>query len=152
MSMMPQYTSSFLGAAPQAQMDTSQQINAETFDEEAFARAFDEAAQAEMELLEPEQETLEPEPQIRIGADLISHPNTQETFDQSRENDEMARTAGQLLNSVSGDTSEKFQNSTFLQLMRQLRDKQVVVDGDKIRPADSGPAGNDEGLHESVRP
>lgn len=46
--------------------------------------------------------------------------------------DEMAATAGHLLESVADNTSEKFQNSQFLGLMRRLRDREVRVDDDKI--------------------
>jgi len=44
----------------------------------------------------------------------------------------MAATAGKLLNSVADNTSEKFQNSQFLELMRRLRDHEVRVEEDKI--------------------
>lgn len=46
--------------------------------------------------------------------------------------DELARTAGQLLENVKGDQSRKFQESNFFSLMRQLRDKEVRVEGDKF--------------------
>ena len=46
--------------------------------------------------------------------------------------DELARTAGQLLENVKGDQSRKFQESSFLSLMRQLRDREVRVEGDKF--------------------
>jgi len=45
---------------------------------------------------------------------------------------ELAATAAELLDRVSGDTSRKFQESSFLALMRRLRDGEVVVDGDKM--------------------
>jgi hypothetical protein len=52
---------------------------------------------------------------------------------QPRHNDdEMAETAGRLLERVSDNTSEKFQNSQFLSLMRRLRDREVRVEGDKM--------------------
>jgi len=44
--------------------------------------------------------------------------------------EELARTAGALLDSVSHDTSQKFQESVFLQLMRRIRDKEVRVEGE----------------------
>ena len=53
----------------------------------------------------------------------------------AQESDDLARTAGQLLNSVKDNDSDKFQNSVFLQLMCQLRDKEVVLEGDQIKPA-----------------
>lgn len=46
--------------------------------------------------------------------------------------DEMAETAGRLLERVANNTSEKFQNSQFLELMRRLRDREVRVEEDKI--------------------
>lgn len=48
------------------------------------------------------------------------------------ENDELARTASELLDKVQDNRSEKFQNSAFLTLMRRLRDHEVKVDGDKM--------------------
>lgn len=50
----------------------------------------------------------------------------------NNDDEELARTAGQLVESVSHDTSQKFVQSRFLALMRQLRDHEVRVDGDKI--------------------
>lgn len=46
--------------------------------------------------------------------------------------DELSRTAGELLDRVSHDTSKKFQESNFLALMRRLRDREVRVEGDKM--------------------
>ena len=48
------------------------------------------------------------------------------------EAEELARTAGQLLDKLKHEKSEKFQQSNFLSLMRQLRDKEVRVEGEKI--------------------
>jgi hypothetical protein len=46
---------------------------------------------------------------------------------QMNDEDEMAATAGRLLERVADNTSEKFQNSQFLELMRRLRDRYVRV-------------------------
>jgi hypothetical protein len=51
---------------------------------------------------------------------------------QMNDEDEMAATAGRLLERVADNTSEKFQNSQFLELMRRLRDREVRVEEDKI--------------------
>lgn len=48
------------------------------------------------------------------------------------DDEELARTAGHLLDSVSDNTSKKFQESNFLALMRKLRDHEVKVDGDQM--------------------
>ena len=50
----------------------------------------------------------------------------------TQEADELAKTAGNLLENVKHDHSFKFQDSNFLSLMRQLRDKEVKVEGDSI--------------------
>jgi hypothetical protein len=78
-------------------------------------------------------------PAIRIGSDMIPQtdheaPRTSEQI--SRDHDELARTAGQLVNSVSGDKSSKFENSQFLSLMRKLRDRQVEVRGEDFHDID----------------
>ena len=46
--------------------------------------------------------------------------------------DELSRTAGHLLDNLKNESSLKFQQSNFLALMRQFRDKEVRVEGDKI--------------------
>lgn len=114
---------------------------AETFDESAFEAAFAEA-RAEIELQESrlghveehEASALTPEQTERIGADNI--PRSQEGINDA---DELAKTAGQLLESVKNDTSEKFKQSNFLALMRQLRDREVAVDGDEFRHVSTSP-------------
>jgi len=52
--------------------------------------------------------------------------------EQRNEHDDMAATAGKLLESVADNTSDKFQNSQFLGLMRKLRDRELRVEEDKI--------------------
>ena len=56
------------------------------------------------------------------------------------EADELARTAGQLLDNLKDERSEKFQHSKFMELMRQLRDKEVRVEGDKMVDVSSSPS------------
>jgi len=50
----------------------------------------------------------------------------------ANDGDELARTAGRLLENVKHETNPKFQNSQFLGLMKQLRDGQVVVEGNQM--------------------
>lgn len=175
--MAPQYASGFTG--PQAEMSTAQQQQqqqqqpVETFDEEEFAKAFEAAAQSEME---SKQETHQEEnvetgqgiminesaerlmassegllDQERIGADTIHDPLTQDSKTRQEQNnpDALARTAGQLLDSVRHDQSDKFQNSQFLQLMRQFRDKEATVEGDKIVGVNGVENGGEEGIRVS---
>ncbi len=120
------------------------------FDEAAFEKAFEDATaefqQSEKQELQHDvaayQEVyagLSPETenwmeQTRIGADRISEDAQKEEkhYNNHDEADELARTAGQLLENVRGDQSQKFRESNFLSLMRQLRDREVRVEGDKL--------------------
>jgi hypothetical protein len=165
---MQQYGGGAISQAEQSQ----QQQPVEAFDDEAFARAFDEASRTEMGYLDEvaafsrEEERLEVEsrqgqgssqaqtsemsqeillnesadrfmssdqPQIPnqapLGADLI---DDHKLHQDSEDPDAMARTAAHLLDTVRNNTSEKFTNSEFFQLMRQFRDKELTVAGDKI--------------------
>ena len=46
--------------------------------------------------------------------------------------DDLAQTAEEVLLTVSDNNSQKFQDSTFLALMRRLRDREVRIAGDKM--------------------
>ncbi|RDL41757.1 uncharacterized protein BP5553_01736 [Venustampulla echinocandica] len=168
-----QHMGGFTSAQAQSSSMAQERQQEDVFDEAAFARAFEEAAQLEDEVaqqgLEAEQDDsqvdgiqeaasqqqqgqlgeeilldksaerlLESEETLTtqglIGADQIHHPSgtNWQTQHQPQDHDALARTASQLLDNVQDDQSSKFQNSNFLRLMRQLRDKEVTVKGDKI--------------------
>lgn len=126
----------------------------EQFDESAFEAAF-EQARADMESLGADtaeqdhqmQETdevdalVEPatHEEIRIGADNIPASRQEDTQIPDRGADELARTAGRLLDSVRNNQSEKFQQSNFLALMRRIRDREVQVEGDEFREVSTNP-------------
>ncbi|CAN9143120.1 unnamed protein product [Alternaria alternata] len=76
-----------------------------------------------------------PEP---IMQRMEQRPEEEQKQEQPPKNDddEMAATAGRLLERVADNTSEKFQNSQFLGLMRRLRDREVRVQEDKIVEVD----------------
>ena len=71
-------------------------------------------------------------PNSGIGADRILDEAIDENHEHRDEADELARTAGQLLDNLKHEQSQKFRESNFLALMRQLRDKEVSVEGNKI--------------------
>jgi peroxin-5 len=50
--------------------------------------------------------------------------------------DELSLTAGLLLDNLKHEENPKFQNSQFMGLMKQFRDREVVVDGNKIVETD----------------
>ena len=60
-----------------------------------------------------------------------------ESFHQpAHDGDELARTAALLLENVKHEMNPKFQNSQFLGLMKQLRDGQIVVEGNQMVKSD----------------
>ncbi|KAE8556364.1 hypothetical protein EYB25_001065 [Talaromyces marneffei] len=153
-SFMPSYQgmNSMVAAVPvdQGSMQTTSTASV-PFDESAFEAAFNQA-QADMheqEIALSEQHqiseedlqskevepTLEVEPaeQIRIGSDLIGATEESNAQGQKEDPDELARTAGHLLDSLSHDTSQKFKESSFLALMRRIRDREVHIEGDEFR-------------------
>ena len=106
-------------AIPKNTLDSSEMHSTDHFDFTSFERS---------------QGTHQPYHQRMIGSDTIpdEFSKQKESDDSNREADELARTAGQLLDNLKHDQSQKFQNSAFLALMRQLRDKEVRVEGDKM--------------------
>lgn len=163
MNITPQYMGGFVG--PQAEMSMTQQQHqqpVEAFDEEAFSRAFDEAAKAETDTqqeasheqdVELGQEILIKESaerlmadssdlldQERIGADTIhdSLSDTPEAREQNEDPDALSKTAAELLGKVENNQTSKFQKSQFLSLMRQFKNKEVTVAGDQVVVISSG--------------
>ncbi len=144
---MPQHHDTLSTLAQQKQPERQFE---DVYDEAAFERAFD-AARKEMQLLEEsthgkdaqmdaglldteDQDRQEWLDHSRIGSDRIldEAQKSGEEGEDADDAEELARTAGQLLENVKGDQSQKFQESNFLSLMRQLRDKEVRVEGDKL--------------------
>ncbi|OSD06848.1 TPR-like protein [Trametes coccinea BRFM310] len=82
-----------------------------------------------------DQEFRSQELSLNSAASVPSAPvNAEATETASRaraahEADELARTAGLLLDTVQGETNPKFKNSAFMGLMRQLRDGELIVEG-----------------------
>lgn len=116
----------------------------ETFDESAFEAAFDQArAEVEMQgnntVQDPEQTNVGDEEQLKIGSDTIPHVENSDTTNSNDNSDELARTAGHLLDSISHDQSQKFKDSNFLALMRRIRDREVRVEGDQFRDVSTFP-------------
>ena len=120
------------------------------YDEAAFEMAFDAARE---EIQQSEESARKQETQvdtglldsraqegqngldhIRIGADRIIDEaiKRREEGKEADDAEELARTAGQLLEKVKSDQSPKFRESLFLSLMRQVRDKDVRVEGNGL--------------------
>jgi hypothetical protein len=153
-------------AGPQVEASIAQQKQPEAFDEAAFARAFDEAARAETAQLDIQETSLGSAEigqdimieesaerlmasdalsnQQRIGADSIYDPESEELGRAHEDPNALAKTAGHLLDSIRHEQSSKFQNSQFLELMRQFRDGQATVEGDKVVGINDETGGSDE--------
>ena len=93
------------------------------FEDEAFELAFAEAESA----VHAPSATLEVDPEPVEEED-------QPTLSEQEEADRLAQTAGELFDRLrhERDTDEKFRNSTFLALMKRLRDREVVVAGNDM--------------------
>lgn len=133
---------SMLPTIAQQKQPESQQI-VDSLDQEAMERAFDAVSIEQNEALNgmpapvdmaKDLEEMYPFEETRIGSDRILDESTGDEAekDDKHDADELARTAGQLLDNVKHDQSEKFQKSSFFSLMRQLRDREVQVEGDKL--------------------
>jgi len=140
--------------SPIAQQKRPESQTDDMYDEAAFEKAFDAAGlkmeqsinqqdtqldqdlyrtkEAGKNLTSPEREAWLDHSRIGSGRILDEAQERQSQQKQANDADELARTAGQLLENVKGDQSRKFQESNFLSLMRQLRDKEVRVEGDKL--------------------
>ncbi|EAQ85015.1 hypothetical protein CHGG_09029 [Chaetomium globosum CBS 148.51] len=72
--------------------------------------------------------------------------------DKRRSDDDLVHAAIDIVNSVSDNTSEKFKNSRFFELMRRIGNREVVVEGDGFVNAATGEAVNtshDDEQHDS---
>ncbi|KAG9048762.1 hypothetical protein FS837_012125 [Tulasnella sp. UAMH 9824] len=68
--------------------------------------------------------------------------------------DDLASTAGLLIDQLKNERSEKFKNSSFMKLMRQVRDREMVVSGDNIVPSEGvlSPSALEKGKMKAIDP
>ncbi|KAI9321664.1 hypothetical protein BX666DRAFT_1904410 [Dichotomocladium elegans] len=106
-------------------------------EEEAFEHAFQQAKQgADMKW---EQEfTAQETSWINEFVERENITNT--TTDAEKES--LAMTAGLLLQSVDADNNPKFKGSQFMNLMRNLRDRKISIEGNKMVPLPSSQGGD----------
>jgi len=105
------------------------------FEDEAFELAFAEAENAvHVAEIEPE---IEEQPKLS----------------EKEEADRLAKTAGELFDRLQHEreTNEKFRNSSFMALMKKLRDREVVVEGNKMVDSMSLHAGETNTIEDSER-
>lgn len=70
--------------------------------------------------------------QLTSEASLSQQVKEQIKLQPLHDADELSLTAGLLLDNLKHEENPKFQNSQFMGLMKQFRDREVVVDGNKI--------------------
>jgi hypothetical protein len=108
------------------------------WDEGAFESAFEQAAKDLGSDTSPEwnagqaQHVVSHEDSRGCGTSAAGAQKGVERDKTRHDSDALAQTAAQLLSSVGRSSSEKFQQSNFLALMRKLRDHEVVVEGDNL--------------------
>ena len=82
------------------------------------------------------QQTFSTETQLDVDTQNDANSNAETTAQSQAEAEAeanaLAQTAAKVLDSVSENTSQKFRQSTFLGLMRKLRDGEATVKGDDI--------------------
>ncbi|RPB23016.1 hypothetical protein L211DRAFT_838953 [Terfezia boudieri ATCC MYA-4762] len=96
----------------------------------AFALAFDEAQRWQLE--SSQHDVLD---SISPSAPAPTTDSASEEKGKGKDqvdSDELSRTAGELLESLASEQSQKFKESKFMKLMRQLRDKEVKVEGGEM--------------------
>ncbi|RIB01862.1 hypothetical protein C2G38_2050524 [Gigaspora rosea] len=69
--------------------------------------------------------------QDKLWANEFQQQNDDE-LDNSNAKAELAKTAGKLIESIREETNPKFKNSSFMKFMKQLRDNEVSIEGNKI--------------------
>ncbi|KAH0350130.1 hypothetical protein KCU81_g2730, partial [Aureobasidium melanogenum] len=128
----PEVVEALDATAPQTFEDYQHQLQQE--------HAGDSAMQTSRELNATE-DLLESVFEAGLSEDMLNEQaerQRQEQRELDRQNDdELAQTAANLLERVSDNQTSKFKNSAFLGLMRQLADREIRVEGDKMVPTNT---------------
>ncbi|TFK26528.1 TPR-like protein [Coprinopsis marcescibilis] len=75
-------------------------------------------------------------PTAAVTEELVQEQPREVISNKPFDGDELARTAGMLLSHVEHEQNPKFQKSLFLGLMKQLRDGEIIVEGNKMVESD----------------
>ncbi|KAK6542187.1 hypothetical protein TWF694_007950 [Orbilia ellipsospora] len=136
--MMNTYSPAIHSSGPlQSQQSVATGKSAETYTDAEFDQMFEEAAaqqvfdHQEFENF-PHREVPQPLQAENLEHQQVEEEKKEENDTSQEDADELARTAGQLVDTLSQDTSKKFQESQFVALMRKLRDKTVRVEDGKM--------------------
>ncbi|KAH9040144.1 hypothetical protein EDB85DRAFT_1927275 [Lactarius pseudohatsudake] len=94
--------------------------------------SFRSSSQMDREQLENAFQSLEQQQTPAVLTDSQAEQSQTQSTTQPQEADLLARTAGLLVQSVDHERNPKFANSEFLGLMKQLRDRTAIVQGNDI--------------------
>ncbi|KAJ2705721.1 hypothetical protein FB645_002211 [Coemansia sp. IMI 203386] len=102
---------------------------------DAMAMAFNEAR---MYSMMPGPGMMMNRPPMAYQQQQVGETAQQQTEDAKASDDDLARTAAQILDSVRDTANPKFKQSEFFSFMQQLADGQATISGDQIVATDKG--------------
>ncbi|KAI9489477.1 hypothetical protein BDB00DRAFT_843113 [Zychaea mexicana] len=106
---------------------------------QAFERAFDEAKQGAQVNWDQEFAAQE---STSWANEFAEKEGITEPVTTDGDKEALARTAGMLLDTVDAENNPKFKNSSFMSLMRSLRDRKVQIEGNKMVPTEGNQGGD----------
>lgn len=150
--MYPAHGAAMNTFQPPQEGASASQAPTDTFDESAFEAAFAQASadmesqanaftqqDENLETVQPPVTEAETREETKIGSDNIPSTEHEDPKAHMNDADELAKTAGQLLDSVRHEQNQKFKESNFLALMRRIRDREIQVEGDEFREVSTSP-------------
>lgn len=137
------FEAAFQAAAEEAEAEALQQESLESASQDQSQDLEDPVAANALASSVPEQtldEAISSAPPIEndaldqplIGADTIHDPTRSDEEQPAQDPDALARTAQRLIDSLSGDTGQKLQESEFMKLMRGFAGGQNVIVGEEV--------------------
>ncbi|KAK0533857.1 hypothetical protein OC835_002885 [Tilletia horrida] len=130
-SHFPGMQGGFHADSPHAAVHAAHQTQKQTTSEPAWATAFAEFDQQQQheDVAQAEQQPQTEEPQQQ-----------QRPLNTIEDADELAQTAGRLMETIAHEEDTKFKQSRFLDLMRRLRDREAGIEGTDIVAKDPSAA------------
>lgn len=143
---MPMHAPASMAYGTQNQSFATMQHNESALDVDAFNKAFGDyddtefdaeiAQWAQKETPAADQVAALPVQQVEEVEE--QQQQEEEVAPRRREDEELARAAISILGSVEKNSSEKFKNSNFFELMRRIGNREVVVEGPNLVDSTTG--------------
>ncbi|CAK7211164.1 hypothetical protein SCUCBS95973_001040 [Sporothrix curviconia] len=119
----------------QGEMDSWMQAHGPSAAEQAAVSAPTEDVDAILESLADDLDAQRlAESTTTTTAPLVAEPTEEEKAQEAerRDQDDLARTAGQIIDTLDGHPNARFQESSFMRLMRRIHTREVTVKGDNL--------------------